>query len=78
MNRTLALPALLGLMMMCPRGWAALVVEVTHGQDDAIPIAIVPFNSPLEASASFDVAQCLAMPKVGSSPCSGSARWPVL
>jgi TolB protein len=33
------------------------VVEVTKGQDDAIPIAVVPFNSPTEAAASFDVAQ---------------------
>jgi TolB protein len=60
MNRTLALPALLGLMMMCPRGWAALVVEVTHGQDDAIPIAIVPFSPPEEAASSFDVAQVVS------------------
>ena len=37
--------------------WAELVVEVTRGQDDAIPIAIVPFNSPQDAAASFDVAQ---------------------
>ena len=42
------------------RGWAELVVEVTKGQDDAIPIAIVPFNSPTEAAASFDVAQLVS------------------
>jgi TolB protein len=57
MNRPLALLALIGLMMVCPWSRAELVVEITKGQDDAIPIAIVPFNSPTEAAASFDVAQ---------------------
>ncbi|MGO9992872.1 MAG: Tol-Pal system beta propeller repeat protein TolB [Steroidobacteraceae bacterium] len=60
MNRQLALVTLIGLVMFCPRTWAELVVEVTHGQDDAIPIAIVPFNSPEEAAASFDVAQLVS------------------
>src|SRR6266436_10239562 len=57
MNRPHVLLAMIGLVMVCPRSWAELVVEVTKGQDDAIPIAIVPFNSPTEAAASFDVAQ---------------------
>jgi len=57
MNRPLTSLALIGFMMVCPRSWAELVVEITKGQDDAIPIAIVPFNSPTEAAASFDVAQ---------------------
>jgi TolB protein len=57
MNRPHVLVAMIGLLMLCPRSWAELVVEVTKGQDDAIPIAIVPFNSPTEAAASFDVAQ---------------------
>jgi len=57
MNRSLVLLAMIGLVLVCPRSWAELVVEVTKGQDDAIPIAIVPFNSPTEAAASFDVAQ---------------------
>jgi TolB protein len=48
---------MIGLLVLCPRSWAELVVEVTKGQEDAIPIAIVPFNSPTEAAASFDVAQ---------------------
>jgi TolB protein len=52
--------AMIGLVMICPRSWAELVVEVTKGQDDAIPIAIVPFNSPTEAAASFDVAQLVS------------------
>jgi len=57
MNRSRVLLAMIGLLVLCPRSWAELVVEVTKGQDDAIPIAIVPFNSPTEAGASFDVAQ---------------------
>jgi TolB protein len=52
--------ALAALLMFCPRTWAELVVEVTHGQDDAIPIAIVPFSSAEEAAASFDVAQLVS------------------
>jgi TolB protein len=60
MNRPLALLALIGLMMVCPWSRAELVVEITKGQDDAIPIAIVPFNSPTEAASSFDVAQLVS------------------
>jgi TolB protein len=60
MNRQLVLLVMFGLVMACPRSWAELVVEVTKGQDDAIPIAIVPFNSPTEAAASFDVAQLVS------------------
>lgn len=57
MNRSLAAVALMAFLVFAPRTWAELVVEITHGQDDAIPIAIVPFNSAEEAAASFDVAQ---------------------
>jgi TolB protein len=60
MNKPLMALALIGFMMVCPRSWAELVVEITKGQDDAIPIAIVPFNSPTEAAASFDVAQLVS------------------
>jgi TolB protein len=60
MNRPHVLLAMIGLLVLCPRSWAELVVEVTKGQDDAIPIAIVPFNSPTEAAASFDVAQLVS------------------
>ncbi|HLZ96373.1 MAG TPA: Tol-Pal system beta propeller repeat protein TolB [Steroidobacteraceae bacterium] len=60
MNRSHVWLAMIGLLMLCPRGWAELVVEVTKGQDDAIPIAIVPFNSPTEAAASFDAAQLVS------------------
>jgi TolB protein len=60
MNRPRVLLAMIGLLVLCPRSWAELVVEVTKGQDDAIPIAIVPFNSPTDAAASFDVAQLVS------------------
>lgn len=60
MNRYLTAAALIGLVAFCPTTWAELVVEVTRGQDDAIPIAIVPFSSPQEAAASFDVAQLVS------------------
>jgi TolB protein len=60
MNRQLALITLIGFVIFCPRSWAELVVEVTHGQDDAIPIAIVPFSSAQEAAATFDVAQLVS------------------
>ena len=36
---------------------AQFVVEITRGQAEAIPIAIVPFSSPEAARDSFDVAQ---------------------
>jgi TolB protein len=36
---------------------AQFVVEITRGQAEAIPIAIVPFSSPEAARESFDVAQ---------------------
>jgi TolB protein len=52
--------ALIGLSFFGASAWAELVVEVTHGQDDAIPIAVVPFNSPAEAAVSFDVAQLVS------------------
>ena len=57
MNRRFALLASIAVVLLSPLARAELVVEVTHGQDDAIPIAVVPFNSPDEAAASFDVAQ---------------------
>jgi len=38
----------------------AFVVEVTRGQTEAIPIAVVPFSSAEAAAASFDVAQLVS------------------
>jgi TolB protein len=57
MNKTLAVVALLGLLSFCPRSWGGLVIEVTRGQEDAIPIAIVPFTDAAAAADTFDVAQ---------------------
>jgi TolB protein len=39
---------------------AEFVVEITRGQSEAIPIAIVPFSAPDLATAPFDVAQLVA------------------
>jgi TolB protein len=61
MNKTRLLVALLGLLSLCPRSWGGeFVVEVTRGQDDAIPIAIVPFMPADAAASSFDVAQVVS------------------
>ncbi|HLN48781.1 MAG TPA: Tol-Pal system beta propeller repeat protein TolB [Steroidobacteraceae bacterium] len=60
MNKAPCSIAVLGLLLFCSRSWGEFVVEVTRGQDDAIPIAVVPF-SPQEADAgTFDVAQVVA------------------
>src|SRR6202789_2095497 len=55
-NRVSSLLAL-GFLLFCSRTWAQLVVEITKGQAEAIPIAVVPFDSPGAAAAPFDVAQ---------------------
>jgi TolB protein len=47
-------------LLFCMRSEAELVVEITKGQADAIPIAIVPFSSPEAAAASFDVAELVS------------------
>src|ERR1700721_68403 len=60
MNRRISCLAAIGLMLFCSQTWAELVVEITKGQSDAIPIAIVPFSSPQDAAASFDVAQLVS------------------
>ena len=51
---------LLGVVWFSPRTWAELVVEVTKGQSEAIPIAIVPFYSAADAAVPFDVAQVVS------------------
>src|SRR5271154_256295 len=48
------------LAMMSAAAHAAFVVEVTRGQTEAIPIAVVPFSSAENAAASFDVAQLVS------------------
>src|ERR1700675_3185029 len=50
----------LALGLLSPGTQAAFVVEVTRGQTEAIPIAIVPFSSAESAAASFDVAQVVS------------------
>ena len=57
MNKRLSCLLAIGCFVFCSRSWAELVVEITKGQAEAIPIAIVPFSSPEAAAASFDVAQ---------------------
>src|SRR6202795_1687723 len=58
MNKRLACFLAIGFLSFCAPAWAELVVEITKGQADAIPIAIVPFSSP--EAGSFDVAQLVS------------------
>jgi TolB protein len=58
MNRALPVAALLACLLFCPRSRGEFIVEVTRGQDDAIPIAIVPFSDAgAVAEPPLDVAQ---------------------
>jgi TolB protein len=57
MNRTLpALFALFACCLLSESRSAEFVVEVTRGQDNAVPIAIVPFMAADSADASLDAA----------------------
>jgi TolB protein len=60
MIKQLQFMAVIGFFLICPRAWAEFVVEVTRGQEQAIPIAVVPFSSAEAAAASFDVAQLVS------------------
>src|ERR1700724_1747849 len=60
MNRRFSCLVAIGFMLFCSRSWAELVVEITKGQSDAIPIAILPFSAPEAAAAPFDVAQLVS------------------
>src|ERR1700712_3870488 len=55
MNKLFAVLLILSLGTLPAQ--AQFVVEVTRGQSEAIPIAIVPFAAPDVAASSFDVAQ---------------------
>jgi len=66
MNKPYLVALLLAAVLFGPAARAELVVEVTKGQDDAIPIAIVPFNSAVEAAATFDVSQVVSADLVRS------------
>src|SRR5580698_3675040 len=59
MNKRFSCLLTLGFLLFCSRTWAELVVEITKGQAEAIPIAIVPFDTP-GAAAPFDVAQLVS------------------
>ncbi len=61
MNRPI-LPGIVLLLLLSAAGTARaqLVVEITQGQADAIPIAIVPFGEADPASPVFDVAQVVS------------------
>lgn len=60
MNKRFSCLMALAFLLFCMRSEAELVVEITKGQADAIPIAIVPFSSPDAAAASFDVAELVS------------------
>jgi TolB protein len=57
MIKLLSCLTLIALVVTSTATRAAFVVEVTRGQTEAIPIAVVPFSSAEAAAASFDVAQ---------------------
>jgi TolB protein len=61
MNKQLVCLALLAMSLMSPwRARGEFVVEVTKGQTEAIPLAVVPFASAQLTAASFDVAQLVS------------------
>ncbi|MGO9426744.1 MAG: Tol-Pal system beta propeller repeat protein TolB [Steroidobacteraceae bacterium] len=60
MNKARFVIVLLALLVFCPVSRGEFVVEVTRGQDDAIPVAIVPFTAADAAADSFDVAQVVS------------------
>jgi TolB protein len=59
MNKLCSL-GLLVLLMWGAAARAQFVVEVTRGQTQAIPIAVVPFAPPDVTAASFDIAQLIS------------------
>jgi TolB protein len=56
MNKALPAIALLVCLAFCPRTHGEFVVEVTRGQENAIPIAVVPFMAADAPDASLDAA----------------------
>lgn len=60
MNKKLLLIALCCVVSFAPPSRGEFVVEVTRGQDDAIPIAIVPFTAADAAADTFDVARLVS------------------
>lgn len=60
MKKLLCLVALLASAVLCGAARAEFVVEVTRGQSEAIPIAVVPFAAAEVNAAAFDVAQLVS------------------
>jgi TolB protein len=60
MTKYLCIALLLGLSLAGEARSSEFVVEVTRGQTEAIPIAIIPFAAPDVTAASFDVAQLVS------------------
>jgi TolB protein len=61
MHKLFSCLAVLALTWACPLAYASeFVVEVTKGQTEAIPIAVVPFAPADLTAASFDVAQLVS------------------
>jgi TolB protein len=60
MTKPFSCLAVIALSVTSLAAHAAFVVEVTRGQTEAIPIAVVPFSSAEAAAASFDVAQLVS------------------
>src|ERR1700689_3057312 len=60
MDKMFSSLAVLVLILARPVAHAEFVVEVTKGQTEAIPIAVVPFASAELTAASFDVAQLVS------------------
>ena len=58
MNRVYFVLMLIGCFGLAQRSPAEFVVEVTRGQDNAVPIAIVPFAD--AGTADVDVAQVVS------------------
>ena len=60
MNKKLTCFAVIATLVLCRQARAEFVVEITRGQAEAIPIAVVPFSTAADAAASFDVAQLVS------------------
>jgi TolB protein len=60
MNKAISAIVLIACLSLCPPSWGEFVVEVTRGQDNATPIAIVPFVAADANDGSLDVAQVVS------------------
>ncbi|HEX7113648.1 MAG TPA: Tol-Pal system beta propeller repeat protein TolB [Steroidobacter sp.] len=60
MKNAISSCVLAAAMLFCVVAQAQLVIEITKPQDDAVPIAIVPFGWESSGAAPFDVAEVVA------------------